>query len=127
MSLFFLEAYVHVNKDKIKEYEGLSTTLNQGIEQTEPGMLIHVQTRISETEQEVVYRWLEVFSSYDDLQRHLQNEHAQDHMQKIGNGILSKPVEVKVYCDWTAEQKEPWLQLPGFKVEFAGLVNGYFR
>jgi quinol monooxygenase YgiN len=127
MSLFFLEAFVHVYPNKVNEYESLSKSLNQNIERSEPGMLIHVQTRVSENQHEVIYRWFEVFNAYDDLQAHLQNEHAQEHMQKLGDGIVTSPIEIIVYCDWTEEQKEPWRQLPGLTVDYAPLVNGYFR
>lgn len=127
MSLFFLEAFAHVHPDKVNEYESLSKSLNQNIERSEPGMLIHVQTKVSENQHEVIYRWFEVFNAYDDLQAHLQNEHAQEHMQKLGDGIVTSPIEIIVYCDWTEEQKEPWRQLPGLTVDYAPLVNGYFR
>jgi quinol monooxygenase YgiN len=127
MSLFFLEAYVHVHPDKVPEYESLSKTLNQNIGKTEPGMLIHVQTKVSGNEREVVYKWFEVYRSYDDLPAHLQNRHAREHMQKLGEGIVTSPMEILVFCDWTEEQKEPWRELPGLTVQYAPLVNGYFR
>jgi quinol monooxygenase YgiN len=127
MSLFFLEAYVHVHPDKVAEYEALSKTLNQNIEKTEPGMLIHVQTKVSENEHEVIYKWSEVFRSYDDLPAHLQNKHAQEHMQKLGEGIVTSPIEILVFCDWTEEQKEPWREIPGLTVKYASLINGYFH
>ena len=127
MSLFFLEAYVHVRPEKVTEYEALSKTLNQNIERTEPGMLIHAQTKVSENEHEVVYKWSEVYKSYDDLPAHLQNKHAQEYMQKLGEGIVTSPIEILVSCDWTEEQKEPWRELPGLTVEYAPLTNAYFR
>ena len=127
MSLFFLEAFEHVHKNKVAEYESLGTFIDKKVEETEPGMLIHVQTKVSENEHEVVYRWLEVYEKYEDLQVHLENEYVQAHMQKMSDGILSAPLKVIVYCDWTDEQKEPWRQLPGITLTFASLVNGYFR
>ena len=127
MSMFFLEAYEHIHKDKAQEYERMGTEVDNKVEETEPGMLIHVQTKVSENDHEVVYRWLEVYEKYEDLQFHLENEPVQAHLQKIGEGFLCAPLEVIVYCDWTEEQKEPWRQIPGISLTFAPLVNGYFR
>jgi quinol monooxygenase YgiN len=127
MSMFLLGATVHVHPGKVAEYETLSKTLTQNIEKTEPGMLIHAQTKVSENENEVVYKWSEVYRSYEDLPAHLQNKHAQEHMQKLGEGIVTAPIEILVFCDWTDEQKEPWRELPGLTVNYAPLVNGYFR
>ena len=45
-------------------------------------MLIHVQTKVSENEHEVVYRWLEAYEKFEDLQAHQKNEHVQAHMKK---------------------------------------------
>ena len=127
MSLFFLEAFEHVHKDKAGEYERLSREVDNKVKETEPGNLIHVHTKISEENDKVVYRWLEVFAKYEDLQVHLDNEHVQAHVQKLGDGYLCAPIEVIVYCDWTEEQKEYWRQIPGISLTFAPLVNGYFR
>lgn len=127
MSLFFLEAYVHVNPDKVAEYESLSKALNQGIKESEPGMLLHVQSKVSENEQEVTYKWSEVYQSYEDLPAHLQSKHAQEHMKKLAEGIVTRPVDILAFCDWTEEQKAPWREIPGLNVEYVPLVNGYFR
>ena len=127
MSLFFLEAYERIHKDKAKEYESMGTDIDNKVKETEPGILIHAQTKVSENDHEVVYRWLEVYEKYEDLQFHLENKPVQDHLLKIGDGFLCAPLEVIVYCDWTEEQKEPWRQIPGISLTFAPLVNGYFR
>lgn len=127
MSLFFLEAYEHVYKDKAAEYERLSKKTDRKVMETEPGNLIHVQTKVSEDDREVVYRWLEVFASYEDLQAHLDNEHVQAHVQKLNDGYLCAPIEVTIYCNWTEEQKKPWRRIEGISLTFAPLVNGYFR
>ncbi len=127
MSLFYLEAIEHIHKDKVAEYERLSAETDSMVRETEPGMLIHVQTRISENDDEVVYRWLEVYENYEDLQVHLDNEHVQAHVQKLDDGYLCAPIEVIIYCDWSEEQKEPWRQIPGISLSFAPLINGYFR
>jgi len=89
--------------------------------------LIHVQTRVSENDREVVYRWLEVYEKYEDLKFHLENEFVQTHVQKLNNGFLSAPVKVIIYCDWTDEQKKPWQEIPGISLTFAPLANGFFR
>ena len=127
MSLFFLEAFERVHKDKAEEYERLSKETDNKVKKTEPGNLIHVQTKISEDDREVVYRWLEVFANYEDLQTHLENEHVQAHVQKLDDGYLCAPIEVIIYCNWTEEQKKPWRQIAGISLTFAPLVNGYFR
>lgn len=127
MSLFFLEAIEHVHKNKAKEYESLSTETDNKVRDTEPGLLIHIQTKVSENDQEVVYRWLEVYEKYEDLQFHLENEFVQAHVQKLNDGFLSAPIEVIIYCDWTEKQKKPWQRIPGISLKFVPLVNGYFR
>ena len=127
MSLFFFEVYEHVHKDKAKEYESLGAEADKLIKETEPGMLIHVQTKVSENDHEVVYRWLEVYEEYEDLQFHVANESVQALAKKLGR-FLCAPLEVIVHCDWTEEQKEPWRRpMPGASLTFAPLVNGYFR
>ena len=127
MSMFFLEAFERVHRDKVEEYERMGAFIDGKVEETEPGMLIHVHSKVSETEDDVVYRWLEVYESFEDLQRHLENEYVQAHIQKLNDGILAAPLEVIVYCDWTEEQKAPWRQTSGVSLSFAPLVNGYFR
>jgi hypothetical protein len=127
MTLFFLEAFEHVHKNKAKEYERMGVEIDKKVEETEPGMLIHAHTKVSENDHKVVYRWLEVFEKYEDLQFHLDNKHVQAHMQKLGDGILCAPLDVIIYCDWTEEQKSPLRQLPGINLKFASLVSGYFR
>jgi hypothetical protein len=94
---------------------------------TQAGNLIHVHTRISEDDEKIVYRWIEVFTTYEDLQVHLDNEPVQAHVQKLVDGYLCAPIEVIVYCDWTEEQKELLRQIPGISLTFAPLINGYFR
>ena len=59
MSLFFLEAYEKVYKSKVIEYEKMSNLTDEKVRDIEHGMLIHAQTKISENEFEVTYRWME--------------------------------------------------------------------
>jgi hypothetical protein len=128
MSLFFLEAFEHVHKAKAEEYEQMGTRVDNTVKETEPGMLIHVQTKVSENEHEVVYRWVEVYGKFEDFQFHLENPAVKEHMQKLTEkDILRTPLEIIIYSDWTEEQKEQWKHIPGVKLTFSPLVNGYFR
>ena len=127
MSLFFLEAFERIHKERVEEYELLSREIDRKVKETEPGNLIHVQTKVSEDDLEAVYRWLEVFASQDALQAHLDNKHVQAHVAKLNDGFLSAPLEVIIHCDWTEEEKEHWRKAIGISITFTPLVNGYFR
>ena len=128
MSLFFLEAYEKVYKSKVIEYEKMSNITDQKVRDTEPGMLLHAQTKISENETEVTYRWMEVFENYEAFEAHLKNPFVEKHLKRFTeNKILSGPVEVKIHCDWSEEKKREILKIPGVKIGFIPLVNGYFR
>jgi len=128
MSLFFLEAFERVNKTKAEEYERMGTEVDNKVKETEPGMLIHAQTKVSENENEVVYRWVEVYEKYEDLKFHFDNPIVQEHINRMkAKEILRAPIEIVIYCDWKEEQKEPWKQIPGINLKFTPLVNGYFR
>ena len=128
MSLFFLEAFEHVYKARKDEYERMSMMADKKVKETEPGMLIHVQTKVSEDEKEIVYRWLEVYEKYEDFQVHFENPIVKEHIKKMNERkILRSPVEVIMYCDWTEKQKEQWKKIPGVNIKFASMVNGYFR
>lgn len=127
MAQFFLEAFEYVNNGKATEYERRGDEVDKRVEELEPGMLIHAHTKIAEGDDVTVYRWLEVFSKYEDLQTHMDNPHVQAHIEWLNSGILTKPVQIVIYCDWTEEQKAPIRQLEGVDISFASLVNGYFR
>ena len=128
MSLFFLEAIENVYKSKVKEYEIMSKFTDDKVREIEPGMLLHAQTKIAETENEVVYRWMEVFENYEAFEKHLKNPYVDEHIKKFSeNRILSKPVQVKIHCDWTEKQKEDVLKIPGIELTFVPIINGYFR
>ena len=114
MSLFFLEAYEKVYKSKVKEYEKMSNITDQKVRDTEPGMLLHAQTKISENELEVTYRWMEVFENYEAFEAHLKNTFVETHLKIFtGNKILSDSVEVKIDCDWSKGKKMELLKIPG--------------
>ena len=127
MTLFFLEAYEHVHKDKTQQYEQMSLDIDNKVKETEPGMLIHAQTKVSENEQEVVYRWLEVFEKYEDMEAHLQSKFVQAHIQGLNDGVVCAPTELVIYCDWDEAQKAPWRESLGEALTFAPLVNAFFR
>jgi quinol monooxygenase YgiN len=126
MSHFFLEAFEHVHKDRVSEYEELSRLADKNCQETEPGMLIHVQTLVESSTEKNVYRWVEVYKSYEDLEGHLKNPFIEKHIAKLNDGILCAPLEVTFFCDWNDEQKKPWLEVEGLKLDFAKLVNGYY-
>ena len=106
MSLFFLEAYEKVYKSKVIEYEKMSNLTDEKVRETEHGMLLHAQTKISENEFEVTYRWMEVFENYEAFEVHLKNPFVEKHIKRFTeNKILSGPVEVKIHCDWSEEKK----------------------
>ena len=59
---------------------------------------------------------------------HLKNPFVEKHIKRFAeNKILSGPVDVKIHCDWSEKQKKEVLKIPGLKLSFIPLVNGYFR
>jgi quinol monooxygenase YgiN len=126
MSHFFLEALEHIHIDKVSEYLEISRITDQKVRETEPGMLIHAQTLVETSAEKHVYRWLEVYRSYEDLEAHLKNPCVEEHIAKLNNGFLCAPLDVTFYCDWDDDQKKPWLSIEGLKLQFAELVNGYY-
>ena len=126
MSMFFMEVFEHVNKSRVAEYEALSRETDTKVHANEPGMLVHVQTRVAEDERKVTYRWQETFQSIEDYRAHVQNPDVALHMQKLNDGILCAPIEVVVYCDWPDERKAKWLARTE-NLRFAGIVSGYLR
>ena len=125
--LFALEAFEHVDKNKIEEYEKLGKLVDNQVEESEPGMLVHALTKVSETEAEVVYRWLEVFESPEALQTHLDNPLVREHIKKMEGGILCGPSKIVIYADWDDDQKDYWRKIyAGINLVFAPLVTGFF-
>ena len=128
MSLFFLEAYEKVYKSKVVEYEMMSKFVDEKVKDIEHGMLIHTQTKISENDHEVIYRWMEVFENFEAFEAHLKNPFVEKHIKKFTeNEILSDPVDVRIYCDWSEDEKTKISKIPGLELSFIPLVNGYFR
>ena len=128
MSLFFLEAYEKVYKSKVVEYEMMSKFVDEKVKDIEHGMLIHTQTKISENDHEVIYRWMEVFENFEAFEAHLKNPFVEKHIKKFTeNEILSDPVDVRIYCDWSEDEKTKISKIPGLELSFMPMVNGYFR
>ncbi|NRA39366.1 MAG: hypothetical protein HRU15_14565, partial [Planctomycetes bacterium] len=113
MTYFTLEAFEHVHKDQVDAYLAMSKATDAAVQATEPGMLIHAQTIVEETAEKTVFRWLEVYQSYPDFERHITNPVVQEHVKKLNDGMLCAPLEVIFYCDWDDEQKKPWLAVEG--------------
>jgi len=127
MALFVVEASCCVYKNRAKEYEQACREADKKQEKAEPGLLVHVHTKVSENDEEVTYKWVEVYESYEDFQRHLESDISQTHLQKINNGILSSSPEVIIYCDWTDEQKAHWHQKYGINFTYPPMNAGFFR
>jgi len=128
MSILFLEAYERVYKSKVIEYEKMSKLTDEKVKDIEHGMLLHAQTKISENEFEVTYRWMEVFENFEAFEAHLKNPFVEKHIKNFTEKeILSSPVEVKIHCDWSEEEKRKILKIPGLEICFIPLVNGFFR
>ena len=128
MSLFFLEAYEKVHTSKVLEYEEMSKFVDEKVKDIEHGMLIHAQTKISENDFEVTYRWMEVFENFEAFEAHMKNPFVEKHINKFTeNEILSGPVDVRIYCDWSEDKKTKISKIPGLELTFMPLVNGYFR
>jgi len=128
MSHCFLEAFERVPKSKAAEYEQLSRDTDLEVKRSEPGHLIHAQTKIAEDENEIVYRWLEIYKDADALKAHFDNPVVAKHIQALSDGeVLKGLVKVVIYADWTEEEKAPFRDLRNVDLSFADLVNGFYR
>lgn len=124
--MFALEAFEHVKKDMIGEYERMALKIDQQVKETEPGMLVHALTKVSENDREAVYRWLEIFETPEALQAHLDNPPVKAHIDKLNSGILSGPSDIIIYADWDKDQKDYWRKTFGDILTFAPMITGYF-
>lgn len=128
MSYCFLEAFERVPKSKVRAYEQLSHDTDKEVKRTEPGHLVHVQTKIGEDGDDVLYRWLEIYKDAAALKAHFDNPVLARHMQAVSDGELqSGPVKVVIYSDWSEEEKAPFRALQGVDLSFADLTNGFYR
>lgn len=128
MSYCFLEAFERVPLAKRQAYEKLSYDNDRVIKETEPGHLVHVHTIVAESGDSLLYRWLEIYRSAEDLLAHLENPKIKDHIKILARDklIVGKP-QVVIYCDWSEEQKRPFLEIAAVDLSFAEIVTGYFR
>ena len=77
MSLFVLEAFEHVHAAHAAEYERRGAAIQAKVKALEPDMLVHLQTKVAETDTEVTYRWLEVFRTFEGMAAHFDGEHVK--------------------------------------------------
>ena len=128
MSIFFLEAFEKVYKSKIEEYIELSRNADLKVKQTEPDMILHVQNKYNEENKIITFRWMEVFNNFKAFKEHLDNPNLKEHFLKFKEkNVLSEPVLVKIYCDWTKKQRLEIKDIPGMEIKFVEIVNGFFR
>ena len=71
---------------------------------------------------------MEVFENFEAFEAHLKNPFVEEHIKKFTEkGILSGPVDVRIYCDWSEDEKTKISKIPGLELSFMPMVNGYFR
>lgn len=126
-TLLALEAFEHVHNDQTQAYELMGKSIDELVKDTEPGMLVHTLTKISENDNETLYRWLEVFDGEKALEAHLNNPHVISHIEAMNNGVLSGPTDIVIYADWSEAVKEHWRKtLAGANLTFAAMITGFF-
>ena len=126
-SILVLEAFEHVHIDKLEEYERMGSIIDDQVKASEPGMLVHALTKISESDEEAVYRWLEVFDSELALETHLSNPLVITHIEAMKSGVLSDETKLIIYSDWNDTQKKYWKsRLTGANLAFAPMITGFF-
>jgi quinol monooxygenase YgiN len=127
VSLIALEAFEYVNKDKVEAYERMGIVIDKLVKDSEPGMLVHALTKLSETNDEVVYRWLEVFDGEQALEAHFENPHVISHVAAMKDGILCSNTKLILYVDWEDDKKAIWQEkLSGGDFTFAPVVTSFF-
>lgn len=123
-----LEAFEHVAKDRVADYETAAVQIDDKVRDTEPGMIVHVLTPVSESETSHTYRWLEVFQDVDALKAHFANPEVIAHGQKMSDGILNQTTDLIIYGtiapDDRAEISET---LSGLNLTFAEPVASFFK
>jgi len=125
MTLLLLEAFEHVHARLSAKHELLAAEVDRRVRENEPGMLLHLHTKVSENKNEIVYRWTEVFKSARDLDTHLEALHVQEYGKKTEETYCA-PIDIIIYCDWSEEQKALWLKKNKLSVKFALQVCAYF-
>lgn len=127
-TLLVLEAFEYVHSDKVEDYIKLGCAIDAKVEASEPAMLVHALTQVSQNENESVFRWLEVMESEAALETHLSNPHVLAHIEQMSDGILTKPTKLVICCDWDDALKDKWLaKLGRNNLSFAPLKAHFFR
>lgn len=122
-----LEAFEYVKRDQTDTYEAMAEEIDRKVQESEPGMLVHALTKISEDETETIYRWLEVFENAEALKAHIENPAVVAHIAKMNDGVLSGPTEIVLYTDWNETQKAHWREVfAGTKLVFAPTLSGFY-
>lgn len=125
-SIVVLEAFEHVHPDRCDEYEAAGVEIDNKVKETEPGMLVHALTRVSESPNAVVYRWLEIFDSAQSLAAHFANPVVKAHIKKVSDGILVAPTDLVLYTGWSEAEKNMWNARLGGSLTFAPVRAGYY-
>lgn len=126
-NMLALEAYEYVKRDQTELYETMAEEIDQKVHDSEPGMLVHALTKISEDETETIYRWLEVFENAEALKAHIEYPSVVAHIEKMIGGVLSGPTEIVLYTDWNETQKAHWRDVfAGAKLVFAPTLSGFY-
>lgn len=126
-TILVLEAFEHVHKGRVADYERMGSVIDDQVKETEPGMLVHALTKISESDEEAVYRWLEVFDGEQAFEKHLSNPHVIKHVGAMNDGVLCGETELVIYSDWTEDRKDHWrAKISGVKLTFAPMLTSFF-
>lgn len=125
--ILVMEAFEHVRPDRCADYEAAGIVIDNKVKDSEPGMLVHALTKVSETPEAVTYRWLEIFKNADAFAAHFDNPAVQEHVAMLNEGILAAPTELVLYTGWTEAEKAALREkLPGAKLSFAPVLAGYY-
>lgn len=123
-----LEAFEHVAKERIDEYEAAAIEIDNRVRDTEPGMIVHVLTPVSENADSKTYRWLEVFQDVSALKAHFANPEVIQHGQKMSVGILNQTTDLVIYGAISeADRSSISGTLSAINLTFAEPVASFFK
>lgn len=126
-NIFALQAYEKVAPSRTADYEKQAVVIDNQVKDSEPGMLVHAMTKVTETKDYTEYCWLEVFDGVTAFQAHIDNPHVAKHFEFLSDGVLVAPLKLVIYCDWSDEEKSNWVNsLDGIDVQFADTVTSYY-
>lgn len=122
-----MEAFEHVHSEQVPRYLELGLLIDEQVQASEPGMLVHALTKSVESETKTVFRWLEVFENSSALEAHLNNPHVVAHIEKLNNGMLSDVTDLVIYAQWSDTLKTYWQEkLSGANLSFAPTETGFY-